>query len=410
MMTFEIMEYVYCLIYVICLSFSVLYTSEERISCKRIIPLVIVYGAINYFITGSSASNVIELIIINTLVVIFDFLFICFIFKNINRKNWYYGLTYELFYTFSVNFIIYFVQFTIGYNRYITLTMTCERTLMTISINILAIIIIIVLKKIKIIPSKSILNMQPNLFILLNIMVYYAMIIIYQIGIYELMYMIMFLVLILLFLWGSFNKVFSLYLEAIIKNEKTIIEEVSNKYIERYIELYKQENENIRKIKHDLKNHQVVLENLDKFNYIDDIFGNIGNDNMVHTGNLYIDTCLFTKQQEYPEIKFDYDIMIDGEIINEKDINSLLFNLIDNACYEALKHDKVVKVSIKYVNEILIIQVTNTCPIKPSFISSRGEGHGYGLKIIKNIVAKYDGDMMINYEDEMLSFRIKMYV
>ena len=95
-------------------------------------------------------------------------------------------------------------------------------------------------------------------------------------------------------------------------------------------------------------------------------------------------------------------------VFNEKDLTSLIFNLIDNACNEALKHNKLVSVMIRYTNNLLIIRIKNTCPIKPNFSTDKGEGHGYGLKIIKNIVNKYHGDLFIDYHDDKVIFNIKI--
>ena len=215
------------------------------------------------------------------------------------------------------------------------------------------------------------------------------MVIIYNIGVVRLVNLITVLVLILLFLWIMFLKILSMYVETTIRNEELIMEDISNKYISKYLDFYNQESDNLRKLKHDLKNHQLVLESLDKKNqytqYIDEVFKGIGQVAYIESGNIYIDACLYAKQQEYPEIIFDFDISVAGLVFNEKDLTSLIFNLIDNACNEALKHNKLVSVMIRYTNNLLIIGIKNTCPIKPNFSTDKGEGHGYGLKIIKNI-------------------------
>lgn len=55
-----------------------------------------------------------------------------------------------------------------------------------------------------------------------------------------------------------------MYVETTIRNEELIMEDISNKYISKYLDFYNQESDNLRKLKHDLKNHQLVLESLDK--------------------------------------------------------------------------------------------------------------------------------------------------
>ena len=162
--------------------------------------------------------------------------------------------------------------------------------------------------KLKIIPTQKVINRQVKLFIMLDILVYYAMVIIYNIGVVRLVNLITVLVLILLFLWIMFLKILSMYVETTIRNEELIMEDISNKYISKYLDFYNQESDNLRKLKHDLKNHQLVLESLDKKNqytqYIDEVFKGIGQVAYIESGNIYIDACLYAKQQEYPEIIF----------------------------------------------------------------------------------------------------------
>ena len=113
-------------------------------------------------------------------------------------------------------------------------------------INILTVIFIVVLDKLKIIPTQKVINRQVKLFIMLDILVYYAMVIIYNIGVVRLVNLITVLVLILLFLWIMFLKILSMYVETTIRNEELIMEDISNKYISKYLDFYNQESDNLR--------------------------------------------------------------------------------------------------------------------------------------------------------------------
>lgn len=88
---------------------------------------------------------------------------------------------------------------------------------MVFLINILTVIFIVVLDKLKIIPTQKVINRQVKLFIMLDILVYYAMVIIYNIGVVRLVNLITVLVLILLFLWIMFLKILSMYVETTIR-------------------------------------------------------------------------------------------------------------------------------------------------------------------------------------------------
>lgn len=408
------LEYLYCLIYCLSLTYVVTYLTSKKFINKRVLLSLPIYALVNYIITGSISVSFWEYMLVNSLAMAIDTIYICWLVQNTKKENIFYSTIYILLYLFSINSIIHLVNLFIEFNRQSTLIASIERTVMVIAINLITVIIIVLMKKYDILPNSKTLSTQPVIFILLNITVYYAMMIIYNIGVVKVINLVMALVIILLILWGIFMKVLSLYVETGIKNEELIMEEMASRYISKYIEFYKNESDNLKRIKHDLKNHKEVLETVDKLNnyneYIDNIFGDINRLDYIQTGNIFIDACLYTKQQEYPDIDFDYDISIENLNINGNDIASLLFNLIDNACHEAMKADKKVTVIIKYVNKRLKIKVINKYLSKPNFISKKGEKHGYGLKIINNIVAKYNGELIIDYINDNVRFNIEIII
>ncbi|WRK53389.1 hypothetical protein SD457_25680 [Coprobacillaceae bacterium CR2/5/TPMF4] len=218
--------------------------------------------------------------------------------------------------------------------------MSCswQRIVMVFAVNILAIVLLIVLKRLKILPGEKLLDHQANLFIIFNFFVLYALMIIFIIGVESLYDLNAFIVVALLVIWILFLKVLSLYIETTIKNEDLLMAKMANQYISKYIDFYRQESENLRKIRHDLKNHQMILESIDKEKkyqqYIDEVFTDVENSDFVISGNIFVDSCLFVKKQEYPQIDFTYDLSIKELVFNDKDLMSLLFNLIDNACKE----------------------------------------------------------------------------
>lgn len=408
------LEYLYCLIYCLSLTYVVTYLTSKKFINKRVLLSLPIYALVNYIITGSISVSFWEYMLVNSLAMAIDTIYICWLVQNTKKENIFYSTIYNLLYLFSINSIIHLVNLFIEFNRQSTLIASIERTVMVIAINLITVIIIVLMKKYDILPNSKTLSTQPVIFILLNITVYYAMMIIYNIGVVKVVNLVMALVLILLILWGIFMKVLSLYIETGIKNEELIMEEMASRYISKYIEFYKNESDNLKRIRHDLKNHKEVLETVDKLNnyneYIDNIFGDINRLDYIQTGNIFIDACLYTKRQEYPDIDFDYDISIENLNINGNDIASLLFNLIDNACHEAMKTDKKVTVIIKYVNKRLKIKVINKYLSKPNFISKKGEKHGYGLKIINSIVAKYNGELIIDYINDNVRFNIEIII
>lgn len=409
-----LLEYLFCLVYVISLTIVLMFLSKRKIVIKRIFWLGFLYSIINYLLTGTNSLVLQEYMISNTCIWILDFIYVSYLLGEFVKKNAFYSSVFNVTYIFSINAYIHLSNLFFGFNRSVAMSCSWQRIVMVFVVNILAIALVLGLKRLKILPSEKIINHEVNLFIIFNFFVLYALMIIFIIGVQSLYNLNAFIVVALLVIWILFLKVLSLYIETTIKNEDLLMAKIANQYISKYIDFYRQESENLRKIRHDLKNHKMILESIDKEKkyqqYIDEVFTDVQNSDFVISGNIFVDSCLFVKKQEYPQIDFTYNLSIKDLIFNDKDLMSLLFNLIDNACKEAIMTDHKVDIVVSYQNDILVIRVTNTIRQKPNFIVNKSEEHGFGLKIINSIVNKYNGLIFIDYPDDKIVFNIKINV
>lgn len=409
-----LLEYLFCLVYVISLTIVLMFLSKRKIAIKRVFWLGFLYSIINYLLTGTNSLVLQEYMISNTCIWALDFIYVSYLLGEFVKKNAFYSSVFNVTYIFNINAYIHLSNLFFGFNRSVAMSCSWQRIVMVFVVNILAIALVLGLKRLKILPSEKIINHEVNLFIIFNFFVLYALMIIFIIGVQSLYNLNAFIVVALLVIWILFLKVLSLYIETTIKNEDLLMAKIANQYISKYIDFYRQESENLRKIRHDLKNHKMILESIDKEKkyqqYIDEVFTDVQNSDFVISGNIFVDSCLFVKKQEYPQIDFTYNLSIKDLIFNDKDLMSLLFNLIDNACKEAIMTDHKVDIVVSYQNDILVIRVTNTIRQKPNFIVNKSEEHGFGLKIINSIVNKYNGLIFIDYPDDKIVFNIKINV
>lgn len=409
-----LLEYLFCLVYVISLTIVLMFLSKRKIVIKRVFWFGFLYSIINYLLTGTNSLVLQEYMISNTCIWALDFIYVSYLLGEFVKKNAFYSSVFNVTYIFSINAYIHLSNLFFGFNRSVAMSCSWQRIVMVFVVNILAIALVLGLKRLKILPSEKIINHEVNLFIIFNFFVLYALMIIFIIGVQSLYNLNAFIVVALLVIWILFLKVLSLYIETTIKNEDLLMAKIANQYISKYIDFYRQESENLRKIRHDLKNHKMILESIDKEKkyqqYIDEVFTDVQNSDFVISGNIFVDSCLFVKKQEYPQIDFTYNLSIKDLIFNDKDLMSLLFNLIDNACKEAIMTDHKVDIVVSYQNDILVIRVTNTIRQKPNFIVNKSEEHGFGLKIINSIVNKYNGLIFIDYPDDKIVFNIKINV
>lgn len=172
------------------------------------------------------------------------------------------------------------------------------------------------------------------------------------------------------------------------------------------------ENEDLRKLKHDYKNHLLNLKQLIAYQnteaslqYINKLINTNVTSKMNRFCNIsYIDSYLNSIIESNNNINFDIHSTDLSQLSNMGfDILIILMNLIDNALENT--SNNTINVDIVY-NHDIIIKICNHSiknPIKSHFKSSKGENHGLGLKIVNDIVMKYNGEAYDNYEKTLYS-------
>ena len=224
--------------------------------------------------------------------------------------------------------------------------------------------------------------------------------------------------------------------------------EDQNAMYKKQFELVKQSEERMDSLQHDLKKHMLLLGSyLDNAEY-DAAKSYVNNierymkvpGKYADTGNIELDAILNYSLDKAAKLGCETETKITVPKItfmNEFDLNILLGNLLDNAL-EALSkvHERYLYVGISYNKSMLLIRVKNTydgifdrnigtsksskrvVPIEKleedksiqKKLKSPKEGkHGIGLKNIKEVVDKYDGEMNVDAGDKYFNVDIILY-
>lgn len=186
------------------------------------------------------------------------------------------------------------------------------------------------------------------------------------------------------------------------------------------VENIQKEQIEIRQIKHDYKNELLILGELIKNKEYEKIESYIAKQtNEINdfkskniSGNLYVDAILNQKINQYKDIEFDMDIKISETLkVDDRDMVSLLSNIIDNACEELMRIEQhKLKLEMYESKQLLTIIETNKCRIDNNLVTDKeGKEHGYGLRIIREIVDKYDGEIETTIND-YFTIKINMII
>lgn len=184
--------------------------------------------------------------------------------------------------------------------------------------------------------------------------------------------------------------------------------------------------EQIRALKHDMKNHTLVIlsyleenrmeeakvyagEILDKLNKMY-TYVNVGNSLL----NYIVNNKLSMAKVQGVEIKAEIENLA-FDYMDSVDFSALLNNLLDNAIWGAMESsDKRLEVQIMKKKGFDIITIKNSInesvlTKNPEFVSTKEEsGHGYGMKQIRGIVDKYQGVIDIYEKNKMFIVSIML--
>lgn len=143
-------------------------------------------------------------------------------------------------------------------------------------------------------------------------------------------------------------------------------------------------------------------------------------DASVKTGNEVLDVILTEKKLLCAQTGIKFSCIADGKqlgFMREEDIYSLFGNIIDNAieAVQGLEEGKrVIGLRVRAVNDLLSINANNYYEKTIEF-SRNGmpkttkldkEFHGYGLKSVKSVCERYDGDLSISAENNVFNINI----
>ncbi len=145
---------------------------------------------------------------------------------------------------------------------------------------------------------------------------------------------------------------------------------------------------------------------------LDDDLTNV--ETVIKTGNRMADAILNSKlslaAQKEIKVKAEANIPV-ALTVSELDLCTVIGNLLDNAmdaCMELPVEERLIRIYMEMKGNYLYISVINTASgkKKSNFRTTKGEGHGFGLKRIDMIVEKYGGYITRASEDGAFSTEV----
>lgn len=199
--------------------------------------------------------------------------------------------------------------------------------------------------------------------------------------------------------------------------EISALESIINKQYAQYLQ-YIESVDLVNQKYHDLKHQIQIIRNekdeVKKEQYLDEIERDIKSyGTQFKTGNGVLDVILTQKRLQWIEYNINFTCVADGELLDKiavMDLCSIFGNALDNA-FESVKQisneeKRIIKVAVFSQKNFLIIRFENYYENellfdKGNFITTKKDhySHGYGIKSIKSIIKKYDGNVRITTEN-----------
>ncbi len=224
------------------------------------------------------------------------------------------------------------------------------------------------------------------------------------------------------------------FMMSILSNSHKAAEELSvlkqqDEIRKQYAENVKYRYDEIRRIRHDMKQSYTVLETLLSENRTSEAIDYIRSGRsaitktevLVDVGNDFVNSILNSKLSTAKQLGIEVICSSVKDIsgVEAVDLCTLLGNLLDNAIEAAEQcplEKSLIEVKITSSDNKLVIQVTNS--IKCSVLNENSElkstkpnplKHGFGVRSIRLIAKKYSGTVKYFEEDDTLSCRVILY-
>lgn len=168
---------------------------------------------------------------------------------------------------------------------------------------------------------------------------------------------------------------------------------------------------------HDLKHQMKALAKMEddqsRSEYLKEIRDAVSiYDAAYHTGCSALDYVLREKTLIFNERKIEFSCMAEGKMISymtSADVYALMGNALDNALERVLKEkegERVISFQIRHHHDMTLIHLENRCSSQLVFedgvpVTEKKDKtkHGFGVKSMRYIVEKYQGELFMSVQD-----------
>ena len=204
------------------------------------------------------------------------------------------------------------------------------------------------------------------------------------------------------------------------RSEKQLLAEKQKLTLESYENLRRQ-HEEVMMIRHDMTKHFHVLNDMSEEiqikSYLKDLIGqNQAIRSVIQTGNQMLDIILNSKLSTAADhgIKVDIVNVSAPSVLplSDADLCSLIVNMMDNALSGATQsnsEEPFIRLDIHEKNNYFAITCENTASIVKDKKNTKKETvqkHGFGLKIIQQIIKRYHGLLDTEYDNNVYKLKI----
>lgn len=214
-----------------------------------------------------------------------------------------------------------------------------------------------------------------------------------------------------------------LYLREQEQRDKVQIAQLQQQYA--YYQDKQKDEERIRSIYHDMKNHLLVLEGAQATDetrkMAQELRAQIADyENYIHTGNSFLDIIIRDKAEKAREKHIDFSAFIDFsgvDFIEPLDISTLFGNGIDNAIEASEKlpeEQRVILIKAGQVQNFVSILIENNCVGEPAADGRTAKTdkflHGFGIANMQKAAEKYGGTCTTTQENGKFTLKILLPV